>query len=191
MQIIVKNLTTLQFDNPYLPRSSCRWHRQRQQRRTIDNVRRAGSASMQENRASVDLNQNHDTGKHANQPACIDGLIPNHDGKLETWFSPFAKLEVTAFLHQAHEAVLNGGTCHPHSPNCFMIFEVTGRKSIRDAAGQRLGLTALTKTSKNDNKTQAGLRVACVVLERCAPLETTAVSRRWKRVEMCAVREWY
>jgi hypothetical protein len=99
MQISVKNLTTLKFDNPYLPRSSCRWHRQRQQRRTIDTVKRAGSASRQENRASVDLKHNHDTGKHANQPACIDGLSPNHDGELETWFSPFAKRSLVQLEH--------------------------------------------------------------------------------------------
>jgi hypothetical protein len=33
------------------------------------------------------LKQHHDTGKHANQPAGIDGLSPNHDGEPETWFT--------------------------------------------------------------------------------------------------------
>jgi hypothetical protein len=50
-------------------------------------MKRAGSASRQENRASVDLKQNHDTGKHANQPSGNDGLSPDHDGKLVTWFT--------------------------------------------------------------------------------------------------------
>jgi hypothetical protein len=88
MQIIVKNLTKVKFDNPNLCRCSFRWHRRRrQQRQTIDNVKRAGSASRQENQASVDLKQNHDPGKNANQPSGNDGLSPNHDGELETWFT--------------------------------------------------------------------------------------------------------
>jgi hypothetical protein len=40
------------------------------------------SKRHEENLASVDwnLNHNHDTGKKANQPACVDGRSPNHGG---------------------------------------------------------------------------------------------------------------
>ena len=87
MSNIKKNVTTVKLDNPNLCRCSFGWHRRRQQRRTIDNMKRAGSASRQENRASVDLKQNPDTGKYANQPSGNDGLSPNHDGELETWLT--------------------------------------------------------------------------------------------------------
>ena len=98
------------------------------------------------------------------------------------------------FFIKLMKLFLTGGRAIHTRSKLFYDFLGHGKKInfSANAAGQRLGLTALTKTSKNDDtKKQARLRVACVVLERCAPLKTTAASRRLKKVEMCAVREWH